>query len=233
MPATIEITYKFKLKNNSDAVFRVEFEEKSMTPIHRDEGDIPEWAKLDTFKCPNCSLCSEEHPYCPLARSIAPVIDFSRELESRDAIMMDVYSSERTVSMAVKTEEGIRSLLGLCIATSGCPRTQFLKPMARFHLPSSNAKETLIRATSMYLLAQYFRKQNGLESEWGLEGLKLLYEELQKVNENIEKRITPTLKNDAALNAVMILDALAALMNSSVNEALSTLRPLFESYLKD
>ena len=58
------------------------------------------------------------------------------------------------------------------MATSGCPHMDFFKPMARFHLPLANAEETVYRATSMYLLAQYFLQREGKEADMELEGLK-------------------------------------------------------------
>jgi hypothetical protein len=34
-----------------------------------------------------------------------------------------------------------------------------VKPMARFHLPLASEEETIYRATTMYLLAQYFLRE--------------------------------------------------------------------------
>ena len=40
------------------------------------------------------------------------------------------------------------------MATAGCPWTDRLRPMARFHLPFANEAETVYRSVSMYLLSR-------------------------------------------------------------------------------
>ena len=45
------------------------------------------------------------------------------------------------------------------IATSGCPNVDFLRPMARFHLPLANL-DGLTRVVGMYFLGQYYRSRD-------------------------------------------------------------------------
>jgi hypothetical protein len=71
---------------------------------------------------------------------------------SYDTIRLDVTTRERFISQDTTAQRGISSLLGLLIATSGCPHTRFLRPMARHHLPFASCEETLYRAASMYAL---------------------------------------------------------------------------------
>ncbi|MCP4400992.1 MAG: hypothetical protein GY801_27310 [bacterium] len=47
--------------------------------------------------------------------------------------------------------------------------------MAHFHQPLANVEETIFRATSMYLLSQYFAKQEGKEAKFELDGLEEIY----------------------------------------------------------
>jgi len=49
----------------------------------------------------------------------------------------------------------LSSLIGLYMATGGCPVMERLKPMARFHLPFADEEETMFRAMSAYLLDHY------------------------------------------------------------------------------
>jgi len=65
--------------------------------------------------------------------------------------------------------------MGLVIATSGCPHTLFLKPMARFHLPLASVTETIYRASAMYLTAQYFLKQDGKEVDFSLNNIRKIF----------------------------------------------------------
>lgn len=92
---------------------------------------------------------------------------------------MQPATTERTVSAETSAQQGLGSLLGLIMATSGCPHTVFFKPMARFHLPFSNESETIYRAVSMYLLSQYFTTREGAPIDAGLDGLRDIYDKIQ------------------------------------------------------
>ena len=46
------------------------------------------------------------------------------------------------------------SVLGLIMATAGCPWTDRFRPMARFHLPFASEAETVYRSVCMFLLAR-------------------------------------------------------------------------------
>jgi len=81
--------------------------------------------------------------------------------------------------------------------------------MARFHLPFADVDETLYRATSMYLLAQYFRQQEGKAGDFELEGLKHIYDNIQLVNAAVADRLRAATKTDATVNAIIILDTFA------------------------
>lgn len=55
---------------------------------------------------------------------------------------------------------GLYSLLGLVMATSGCPHLDFLRPLALHPLPFSSIHETVFRVSSSYLTEQYFREND-------------------------------------------------------------------------
>jgi len=85
--------------------------------------------------------------------SLVDLVTRCEELVSYDQIDVRVVTDEWTI-----TQRAISALMGLIMATSGCPKTAYLKPMARFHLPLASEDEAVYRVTSMYLLAQYFLK---------------------------------------------------------------------------
>ena len=95
-----------------------------------------------------------------MAANIVNIVEPFDRLLSYDEVHVDVTTEERMISLETTAEEGISSLMGLVIATCGCPHTAFLKPMARFHLPLASKEETIFRAASMYLLAQYYVNKN-------------------------------------------------------------------------
>lgn len=122
--------------------------------------------------------------------------------------------------------------MGLIMATSGCPRTAFLKPMARFHLPFASEEETVYRVTSMYLLAQYFLGLEGQTDDDGFSGLTRLYGELEYVNTAMAKRLRAATETDSSLNAIVLLDLFAKTVPWALNRSLSDLRHLFAPYFE-
>ena len=107
------------------------------------------------------------------------------------------------------------------------------KPMARFHLPLATPEETLFRSSSMYLLAQYFLKNDGQEGELGFDGLTRIYENLHLLNLSLAKRIKSAISNDSSVNAVIILDVFTQTMPSVIKDQLDMIRPLFKTYLSE
>jgi hypothetical protein len=117
--------------------------------------------------------------------------------------------------------------MGLVIATCGCPHTAFFKAMGRFHLPLSSNEETLFRATSMYLLAQYFLTMEGRPARLELEGLTKIYRNMQIVNVAIANRLRSTSISDSSINAIVILDNFAKSLPHAIEKSLKDLRHLF------
>lgn len=140
-------------------------------------------------------------------------------------------SQKRTISNVTTAQRGIRSLMGLIIAVSDCPHTLFLKPMARFHLPFSDETETLYRATSMYLLAQYFRKKANKKPDFKLAGLTEIYRNLHLVNTSIAHRLRNASQADSTVNALVLLDIFTKTLPKAIEESLQEIRHLFSPFL--
>ena len=121
--------------------------------------------------------------------------------------------------------------MGLIMATSGCPHTSFFKPMARFHLPLASADETIYRATSMYLLAQYFLRKQGQETDLELEGLAKIYHNIQLINKALAERLRAITDKDSAINALILLDIFAQTLPYAIEDSLEEVRYLFTPYL--
>jgi hypothetical protein len=100
------------------------------------------------------------------------------------------------------------------MATSGCPHMDFLKPMARYHLPFSTAEETIVRTSSLYLLTQYFKEDSGDEADYRLAYLGELYEQVSKVNEGIIQRIrSRSASGDTNANSIITLNSFAQILS--------------------
>jgi hypothetical protein len=133
----------------------------------------------------------------------------------------------------VSIQKGMGSLMGLLIATSGCPMTVFFRPMARFHLPFSTQDETIYRAASSYLLADYFRtKMTGGEPDTDLKGLKEVYTKVHEMNSALAGRFRAAARTDSSVNALVHLDMFALMLPLQIERELKGLVDYFRPYLE-
>ncbi len=228
---TIVIQYCFRLPDNSSEDFKLELNPLSLELTGNIPTSLPTWSKLDFHQCPHCPLDAVTHPNCPLAANIVNIVQKFDGLLSYDKIRMDVITQERRISQHTTVQKGISSMMGLVIATCGCPHASFFKAMGRFHLPLASNEETIFRATSMYLLAQYFLKMEGHQADFELEGLTKIYHNIQIVNAAIANRLRSTSMSDSSINAIIILDNFAKNLPYAIEKSLKNLRYLFSPFL--
>ena len=100
--------------------------------------------------------------------------------------------------------------------------------MAYLHLPVANQQETLVRATSSFLLAQYFLSQGEGGKHCNLDQLTRLYENVRVMNESLSKRLQSLNTGDASPNALVLLHLLSCTLPWSFDETLDQLRTLFQ-----
>jgi hypothetical protein len=193
------------------------------------QADLPPWTELGFHQCSNCPLSAADTAHCPMAVRIVPLVVLFEKVRSYDDVTAQVESEERTVTKRTSVQRVLRSLMGLLVASSDCPRIEFLKPMARFHLPFSSTEETIYRVVSTYLLAQYFLRQQGKAADAGLEGLKAHYRELQQVNLGMAARLGAirVQGGDSSINALVLLDLFAQSLPDSIDAELEELQPAF------
>ncbi len=228
---TINISYRFNLDAQGEERFDLLLDAHTLELIPQRERKPEEWTELAFHQCSHCPLRPDEHTLCPVAANISKVIWRFDQVVSHDDIYLEVTTDARKVSQHTTAQKGISSLLGLLFATSGCPHTNYMKPMARFHLPLATEEDTIFRAAGMYLLAQYFLKREGQESDLELSGLTEIYKNLHIVNIGIAERIKSIAITDSSTNAVIILDSFANIMPFVIEDHLDEIRHLFAAYL--
>jgi hypothetical protein len=118
------------------------------------------------------------------------------------------------------------------MVTSDCPILDYLRPMVRFHLPFATATETVFHAVSMYLVAQYFRKQKGREPDWTMEGLEQIYKEIGTVNKGMWNRLSHASSFDAIVNALILLSSFGEALRLSLKKDFQNFLPLFQKYVE-
>jgi hypothetical protein len=225
------ITYELRSEHDVRATFSIDLQAMPTVLDNAREAAAPTWCRLEHERCPGCPLDAQVAPLCPMALALVELLTFARALVSHSAMEVSVLTENREVRATVTAQRALSSLMGLVIATSGCPDAAWLRPMANFHLPLASEEETLYRAVSMYLLAQYFRAQHGQTADFSLAGLSRRYRRMHVINTAIARRLRDAIEEDAPVNAVILLDMFAKAAPYSVDESLSELEPIFRSYL--
>ena len=228
----ISIIYKFKLPIGIEECFKLDIHPEKIELIKEATDSAPDWAALDFKQCTNCTLDSQTHRFCPLALRLAPIVERFQNIISYEELDVEIVMEHRRTFHRTSAQRGLSSLMGLVMATSGCPHTVFFKPMARFHLPLASEEETIYRAASMYLLAQYFHKKSGGDPDFQLRGLKQIYMNLQKVNRSVAERLRAAAKTDSSVNAVIMLDMYAKAVPYVIEESIEEIQYLFKAYME-
>ncbi|MCK4806106.1 MAG: hypothetical protein KAT09_00595 [Candidatus Aegiribacteria sp.] len=232
MMNTVIIEYRFRLSDEKTEEFRVELDPDNLNLLAEVPENPPAWTELDFHQCPNCPLDTNSHRYCPLALSIMDIVEHFDHVLSYDKIHLEVLTEDRYISQQTSAQMGLSSLMGLLIATSGCPHTEYFKPMARFHLPLASKDETVYRAVSTYLLAQYFIHREGKKADFQLEGLKKIYDNIQEVNYSVAERLRAASEADSPVNAIVILDTYAKAIPFVIEDSLEYIKYLFDPYIE-
>jgi hypothetical protein len=159
-------------------------------------------------------------------------VEESGRYASHELVEAHIITEERIVMAKTTAQRAFSSLMGLRIVTSGCPHTLYFKPMARFHLPFATEDETVYRAVSMYLLAQYFRIQKHAQPDFQLEGLKKIYRNLQTVNQAVAQRLRTASDSDSIVNALVLLDLFAKSLPNAITDRLQDMSDMFQPYME-
>jgi hypothetical protein len=228
----ITVQYRFLFHSGSEEIFDVILDPVTLLRINPPTVPIPAWARLDFEQCPDCPYPPDARPACPVAGSLVELVSRFGSVFSYAPVKVEVVTRERIVSKDTTAQRGLSSLMGLLIATSGCPLTDFFRPMARFHLPFASEEETLWRASSSYLLVQYFARQMGQSATFELTGLIRIYDHIQNLNLTMSKRLRAAAIKDSSLNALILLDLFAKSLPPAIERSLEELRYLFQAYVE-
>jgi len=227
MTDALRIDYRFDLPNGSRKQLKLSFSPTDFRLLNEVTADPPFWTELKFNQCGNCPLNSTKSPRCPAALQMVPAVDALKELVSFDTVGVTVIQAERTIHAETTAQQAMSSVLGLIMATAGCPWTDRLRPMARFHLPFASEAETLYRSVSMFLLA---RQQTGASDTAGFAGLHKLYANLHVVNRDMSRRLGAAARTDPARNAMALLDSYTTLLPAAIDSSLEELKPLFDAW---
>jgi hypothetical protein len=215
---TLKFLYKFHFNDGRKRLFEIDIDANTLLLTKPLKKNPPDWTKMDFFRCEVCPLKKEDHKYCPLAVHLSEVIEFFADVPSFEKAIIFVENNLRGTYKYTSVQVGVSSLMGIIMASSGCPIIGKLKPLVRFHLPFASLEETEIRVLSMYILAQFFRIWEGKKTDWKLEKLRDLYANIQRVNRNIVSKLAEIEIKDANRNAVIALSNYADFISLSLSD---------------
>jgi len=218
MSEALHIGYRFDLPDGAHKHLKLSFDPVDFRLSNKE---------LKFSQCANCPLNAAEHPHCPAALQMAPAVESLKALVSFDTVGVTVTQAERTVYAEISAQQAMSSVLGLIMATAGCPWTDRLRPMARFHLPFASEAETVFRSVCMFLLA---RELAGTEGGHGFEGLEKLYENLHVVNRDMSRRLGAATRTDSGRNAMALLDSYTTSLPAALESSLKDFKPLFGAW---
>src|ERR1700688_4687157 len=223
------IRYRFDLPDGSQKTLDFSFDAADFRLSNAAPAAPPFWTALTFNQCANCPLDAADHPHCPAALQRASAVELLQALVSFDTVGVTVTQAERTVYAETTAQQAMSSVLGLIMATAGCPWTDRLRPMARFHLPFASEMETVYRSISMFLLA---RELTGESHMRGFAALEELYQNLHVVTRDRPRRVGGAATTDPARNAMALLDAYTTLLPAALESSLEELKPLFDAWLR-
>jgi hypothetical protein len=220
------VTYKFFASQNEQISVALQFDERTYRIQLPEDAARPDWTELAFERCPNCNLPDSE-THCPAAVALAQFLPEFESHVSFEKAVVEVDMPTRTVVSKTTFQHGMAALIGLVLATSGCPRTRFLRPMARTHLPFASDQETVFRTLAVHLLGQYVAKGSGAPMALSFDDLKENYTQLSKVNGAMAERIRAAIKRDAAVNAVIILESFTMIAPENIDYGFEDIQELF------
>ena len=224
---TNKYVYHFQFQNGVQKKFEINLHPDKYEIIRQEQSVPADWTKLDENKCSNCPLKSETTPHCPVAVNLSDMVSTFSDHLSFEKINIRVESANRDYVKKTDLQDGLQSIYGLIMATSGCPNMNFLKPMAHFHLPFSQFNETVARTISIYLLHQHYLLEQGNLSHVNLESLKNSYIQVNLVNQGMLNRFNQLKMKDSSKNGVAILDAFATLVPMELSDGFKIFEYLF------
>ncbi len=216
---THTVTYLFHLANGGEQRFDVELDR----PAARAADGLPGWTALAQNTCPHCPLPKAAGAVCPAAADLAPVVKRFSALASIEGAEVRVVTDVREVRKRTDVQTALSGLMGLILATSGCPILRRLRPLAQTHLPFLTETEMVYRMAAMQLFGCFLRGEPA-----SFDGLRHFFDDLDSLDKAFAERLRTAAEKDASLNALMVLHARAMIASLSIDHELERIKGWFE-----
>lgn len=218
--------YRFLRDNHAPQEIEVRVDSVTLLSEVAIAQPYPNWTRMDASPCEGCE-CEAE--YCPVALRLVQPLEMFRNVISYEPVTMEVETEERFYRKQVDMQQGLSSLFGLLMATSGCPSMATFRPMARYHLPFSTFEETFFRISGTYLLRELLNNSGDIDRYSVVDGLNRVYQQVGRVNEGVMRRLRSSDGEmaDSSPNAVALLAAFSGLVPLTAEKQLREIERLF------
>ncbi|MDP3073895.1 MAG: hypothetical protein Q8N18_26665 [Opitutaceae bacterium] len=217
------ITYVFTFQDGVTRRYELDFDDQHRLLPRPSAAPAAAWTKLEFQQCSNCPLKSADSPLCPVAQNIDHIVE---DTVSYTRAVVTVHTPERTYSLECATQDGLRSLFGLIMACSGCPHLDWLRPLARFHLPFADPDETLFRVLGLELVGSFLADSTSTFADC-IAQTDRRYEAVKTLNQCFIQRIRIHCRADADKNALAALDLFAQFFTLDRDDNFEMLRTIF------
>ena len=188
--------------------------------------EVKAWTRLTCHQCPHCPLTESNHPQCPIARNLDGIVEDSKNALCSSKARVAVEAGHRRYHLDCDTRQALRSLFGLIMSTSGCPHLDWLRPLARFHLPLADIDETLFRILSLQLVELYLTGDPAALAQ-ASEIIQTRYAAVEAVNRSFISRLQAYCRADAGKRALEALGIYAQLFTLHVQSNFAPLQKYF------
>lgn len=212
MAEPICVTYRFLREAHPAQEVVVRIDPVTLRSDIGAEPPYPDWTRMDASACEGCIWAESEH--CPIALRLIRPLQLFGDAISYEPVTVEVETQERHYRQELDMQQGLSSLFGLLMATSGCPAMATFRPMARYHLPFATFEETFFRISGTYLLRELLNGAEDINRDSVIAGLNRIYAQVARVNAGVMQRLRSTGSEmaDSSPNAVALLSAFSGLV---------------------
>lgn len=214
----LRVTYRVEKPDGEVVAFAIRLDEQGLLEDLPAEG--PAWTQMNAERCANCTV---EGGVCRAALAIVPVVEAFGDIDSLEQVRARAFLPGYTAEVTAPISHVASSIMGLCMAASGCPRLAPFRGMAVFHQPFATLEETVIRAAGFTLLGRW--AHGTLADQDPFAPLIAAWQQLEEVNLHISRSLRDHCAADAALNGLVYLDMFAKGGGFGLESALAALRP--------
>ena len=216
----------YKITKPSGVVVHIPVQLNERGLICESVGQRSDQSVSSEFIGENCLACDRHHQGCKAERAIGPVVDSFDDLHSTDEVSAEVETEGRIVALKSPAPRVLASLMGLLMASSGCPRLIPFRAMALFHQPFATAEENVVRAAGFWLMRS---SSQGTLVDNPYEALQEAWEMLENVNRHVSEKLLARCSTDVSSNGVAYLDVLAKIGTLGLESVLEVLHPAFSA----